>query len=93
MSGPTNCPDCGERYRFGYTHSCQGWFGSIHSLRTEALALLAANPDAIQLRSCWDCNPAHEHLRRVESSVISCFDCGRYLFKGEDVTDYEAPLS
>jgi hypothetical protein len=28
------------------------------------------------LRSCWECNPAHEHLKRV-NWLHCCFSCGR----------------
>lgn len=29
------------------------------------------------LRSCWKCNPAHEHLKTV-NMLHTCFECGRY---------------
>lgn len=29
------------------------------------------------LRSCWECNAAHEHLKKVNFLHI-CFQCGRY---------------
>lgn len=38
-------------------------------------------------RSCWDCNAAHEYLKEVDY-LIECFGCGRYLFKGVDITIY-----
>lgn len=29
------------------------------------------------MRSCWECNGAHEHLKKV-NSLHMCFECGRY---------------
>ena len=29
------------------------------------------------LRSCWECNSAHEHLKSVNALHL-CFACGRY---------------
>jgi len=29
------------------------------------------------LRSCWECNGAHEHLKMV-NFLHTCFECGRY---------------
>lgn len=43
------------------------------------------NGNNFALRSCWSCNPAHEHLRNAEC-VILCFACGHYFFNGVDVT-------
>jgi len=30
-----------------------------------------------RLRTCWECNPAHEHLKKVNTLHL-CFECGRY---------------
>ena len=40
-----------------------------------------------QLRSCWNCNPAHEHLK--DYGLINCFDCGRWYYMGIDITEDE----
>jgi hypothetical protein len=54
-------------------------------LRAEAIAAIEA--DNYMLRSCWDCNPAHEHLRAAtHEAVLNCFGCGRFWFRGVDVT-------
>lgn len=37
-------------------------------------------------RSCWNCNGAHEHLRRADYP-IQCYDCGHIYFKGERISD------
>lgn len=29
------------------------------------------------MRSCWECNEAHEHLKKV-NTVHICFNCGKY---------------
>lgn len=33
------------------------------------------------LRSCWECNPSHEHLKNVNRLHL-CFGCGRYWIYG-----------
>jgi hypothetical protein len=37
-------------------------------------------------RSCWNCNSAHEHLKKAEYP-IECFDCGHIYYKGVDLTE------
>ena len=29
------------------------------------------------MRSCWECNGAHEHLKKTNRMHV-CFECGRY---------------
>jgi hypothetical protein len=48
-----------------------------------------AGPLERTMRSCWDCNGAHAHLRAVEAFVVWCFCCGRYLYRGVDITEYD----
>jgi hypothetical protein len=44
--------------------------------------------DEPALRSCWECNSAHEHLKEVEY-LIWCFECGKLYLKGEEITELE----
>jgi hypothetical protein len=41
----------------------------------------------IAMRSCWECNGAHEHLKQAPGRFY-CLWCGRYFeggrFQGED---------
>jgi len=30
------------------------------------------------LRSCWECNAAHEHLKQVNTLHVCAMGCGRY---------------
>lgn len=55
--------------------------------REEAKQLIRNKPEMLVFRSCWKCNEAHEHLKKSEA-VINCFVCGKYFYKGKDVTDY-----
>lgn len=41
--------------------------------------------DAVEVRSCWNCNGAHDHLKTHE--LIKCYECGRWYYKGIDVTE------
>lgn len=36
----------------------------------------------VMMRSCWECNSAHERLKKVDY-IIFCFECGRLLYKGK----------
>lgn len=38
----------------------------------------------IQNRSCWNCNPAHNHLKKFEC-LIFCIWCGHVYYKGKCV--------
>jgi len=33
------------------------------------------------MRSCWECNPAHNHLKKV-GGLFTCFECGRWYMNG-----------
>jgi PHP family Zn ribbon phosphoesterase len=57
----------------------------INKLRAEAEKAFRDGDYAF--RSCWMCNQAHEHLKEVDY-MIECFECGRYYFKGVDITIY-----
>ena len=55
-------------------------------LQEEALEWLKANPNkglfgAWIIRSCWDCNMAHNHLKNADYP-FECYDCGNIFFKG-----------
>ena len=41
----------------------------------------------IELRSCWNCNHAHNHLKE-SNSIIYCVICNNYYFKGLVVNKY-----
>ena len=60
----------------------------IEELRKEAIAKIKENEDYLCFRSCWNCNGAHEHLKEADF-VISCYECGKYYFKGIDITNYD----
>lgn len=66
-----------------------GWEQSIMSKeeqrRKEASILLDESVKNMWMRSCWNCNPAHEHLKNSEL-VIRCFDCGHWFYRGVDIT-------
>jgi ribosomal protein L37AE/L43A len=38
------------------------------------------------IRSCWDCNGSHEHLKNV-SGLFTCFSCGRWYMNGGFMDD------
>lgn len=60
---------------------------SIESLREEAREAMKAGN--VALRSCWQCNGAHQHfLDRTDDCVIRCFACGRIYWRGVDLLDY-----
>lgn len=39
-------------------------------------------------RSCWNCNSAHKHLKKVDY-MIWCFACGKLYFKGKELKELE----
>ncbi len=57
----------------------------IEELRKEALEWLRKHDWTPVLHSCWKCNPSHEHLKEADY-VILCPFCGRWYYKGVDVT-------
>ena len=36
------------------------------------------------MRSCWNCNPAHRHLKKVDY-ILWCFECGKLYYKGKEL--------
>lgn len=67
---------------------------TLDQARAEATALLEKDKANYALRSCWNCNSAHEHLREAEY-VIMCFGCGHWFFKGVQLSesDEESPTT
>jgi hypothetical protein len=45
-----------------------------------------AKTKEIAWRSCWNCNPSHEHLKKEKGCVILCIECGHYYYSGVDIT-------
>ena len=37
--------------------------------------------DNFLVRTCWNCNGAHKHLKHV-SGLFHCFDCGKWYMNG-----------
>lgn len=58
----------------------------LDKLRQEARTLMKESPDNLAMRSCWNCNPAHDHLKKAEYVIICAFGCGHYYYKGVDIT-------
>jgi len=63
----------------------------IEKLRKEAEQWAKDNPEGgifghFISRSCWNCNSAHEHLKKADYP-IQCFDCGHIYFKGVQLTE------
>ena len=54
----------------------------LENLRKEA------ETKTIALRSCWNCNSLHEHLKKAKC-VIMCIWCGNYFYKGTNITQEE----
>ncbi len=53
--------------------------------RAEAAERLKKDPTDFAMRSCWNCNEAHEHLKEARY-IIQCFACGHVFYKGQQVT-------
>jgi uncharacterized Zn finger protein len=61
---------------------------NIEELRSEAKKLVQKDEERLVYRSCWECNGAHEHLKKYShESLIYCFDCGKFWYKETDVTE------
>lgn len=52
---------------------------SVLSNEDKALELQKAGDFA--MRTCWECNPAHEHLKTVRG-LFTCISCGRWYMNG-----------
>lgn len=61
---------------------------AINQLKEEAKKLLSEGRPCLVLRTCWVCNPAHEHLKKIDE-VIYCFSCDGYFYKGVEITEKE----
>jgi hypothetical protein len=58
-------------------------FNAVSPAQAQGI-LDAVNGKMPEMRSCWYCNGAHEHL--PDRDVIFCFACGLYYLRG-----YPAP--
>ena len=50
--------------------------------------LLRLSDDEPALRSCWNCNSAHNHLKKA-NYLIWCFECGKYCLVPKKVNQFE----
>lgn len=58
--------------------------------RQAALEKLQEDAAGYAVRSCWNCNPAHEHfLQEVDDGFLfACImGCGRWFYEGTDITE------
>lgn len=63
----------------------------LKSFRGEAKSLIKKTKgQAVNMRSCWQCNPAHCHFLADtwKGWVLHCFDCGRFYYRKVDITEY-----
>lgn len=58
----------------------------VDKLFAEAESLRAQDPPAVALRSCWNCNPAHERLKQADC-LIMCFSCGGWYLRGHNLSE------
>ncbi len=64
----------------------------LKQLRKEAKELAKKKSvDAINWRSCWQCNGAHTHLLTGAWGewILNCIECSKYYYKKVDITEYE----
>lgn len=60
--------------------------------RVSDLEMLRTGAESIEewsMRSCWNCNVAHEYLRKSETP-FHCWDCGHVFYKGVQLSEDEA---
>jgi len=62
----------------------------IEKLRKEVIAFNNEHPGEYAMRSCWNCNGAHEHLKDLDIPLM-CFDCGHWYLRGVDLMEPEKP--
>jgi len=68
--------------------------GKLTSREVSEIELVEARANAqkqqIVMRSCWNCNHAHERFLAdlTDRFFFVCFDCGHYYYQGIDITDF-----
>lgn len=60
---------------------------SLEEKREKAIALI--DDGKFAMRSCHECNTAHEYFTHDEDCVILCFACGRYWLGAYDLTEHD----
>ena len=50
-------------------------------MRRIVLANKLKSENQFAMRSCWECNPAHERLKESPGLFV-CFECGRWYMDG-----------
>lgn len=56
--------------------------------RKKATEILEKDSSNFALRSCWECNGAHEHLKNC-AIPLNCFECGKWFFKGIEISEQD----
>jgi hypothetical protein len=62
----------------------------VDGLREEATKIFKKDVGDLGWRSCWICNGAHTRFLKGSWGkwVLNCFECGRFFYKGVDITIY-----
>ena len=47
--------------------------------------VLLAGPGNVAVRSCWNCNESHEHMKGWDDVILWCFECDGRYHAGEEV--------
>lgn len=58
--------------------------------RASVLARWEKYPGDYTMRSCWNCNGSHEHLKKADGYPIRCFCCGHLYVDGARLSATEA---
>jgi len=62
---------------------------TVEEARKRAKRWTKAHPDESPvLRSCWNCNGSHEHLKDGKFTML-CIWCGHYYYNGVDITIFD----
>ena len=61
--------------------------------REEAVKAAEIAKAQVVMRSCWNCNGAHEHLKQATYVVWCVAGCGNYYYKGIQLNEEESAIA
>jgi len=57
---------------------------TLKSITILSKALELQKVGEFSIRTCWECNSGHEHLKKVDG-LFMCFGCGQWYINGDSL--------
>lgn len=82
-----NSPDYDKELKMEFPMGGSSMRTGADSLDERQALIARAEGRTPVLRSCWECNGAHKHLKEKNNTLFLCIGCNRYFMDGVFLTE------